>query len=290
MCDDFTAIEEEAALAKTGLSRRQFAATGAIGVVAACASGPAPAATAGLKEAMVTIATPDGSTDAFFVHPAQGRHPGVLLWPDIAGLRDAYKEMARRLAGAGYAVLAVNHYYRTAKAPLVTTMAEWRTAEGQAKLKPAIAALSPAGTERDAAAFVAWLDRQKAVDTRRGLGSQGYCQTGSFAMRSAAAVPARVKAVGSFHGAGLVTATPDSAHLTFAKTKAGYLIAIAQNDDARAPTDKDTLRAAALAAGRTAEIEVYPADHGWCTLDAPTYDKVQAERAWARLLDLYSRL
>jgi carboxymethylenebutenolidase len=290
MCDDFTAIEEDQALNRRGLSRRDFAATGAVGIIAACASGPAPAAIVGLTEAMVSVTTPDGTTDAFFVHPAKGKHPAILMWPDIAGLRDAYKEMGRRLASAGYAVLVFNHYYRSSKAPIVATMAEWRTPEGQAKLKPMIAALSPAGTASDAKAFIAWLDRQKSVDTRRGAGAQGYCQTGSFAMQTAAAVPARVKAVGSFHGGGLVTAAPDSPHLTFAQTKASYLIAIAQNDDARAPTDKDGLRTAAIAAHRPAEIEVYPADHGWCTLDAPTYNKVQADRAWGRLLGMYSRL
>ncbi len=290
MCDDFTAIDEDAALAKSGLSRREFAAIGAAGALAACASTPGQGKVPSLTESMVEVQTPDGLADAFFVHPTKGKHPGVLMWPDIAGLRDAYKAMARRLAGAGYAVLVVNHYYRGSRAPIVTTMAEWRTPEGQAKLKPLIATLNPAGTERDAKAFVAWLDKQKAVDTRRAIGSQGYCQTGSFAMRTAGAVPGRVKVAASFHGAGLVTAASDSPHLTFAKTKADYLIAIAQNDDARAPTDKDALRAAAHAAGRPAEIEVYPADHGWCTLDAPVYDKPQAERAWARLLDHYSRL
>ncbi len=290
MCDDFTAIEEDAALAKGGFNRRQFAMLGAAGTLAACTTMTSESATVGLTESMVDVATPDGVADAFFVHPASGTHPAIVMWPDIAGLRDAYKEMGRRLASAGYSVLVVNHYYRSSKAPIVATMAEWRTPEGQAKLKPMIATLSPAGTTSDAKAFIAWLDRQTSVDSRRGAGSQGYCQTGSFAMRTAAAVPARVKAVGSFHGAGLVTATPDSPHLTFAQTKASYLIAIARNDDARAPTDKDTLRAAAAAAHRSAEIEVYPADHGWCTLDAPTYDKVQADRAWGRLLGMYSRL
>jgi carboxymethylenebutenolidase len=291
MCDDLTAIEEEQALSNKGLSRREFAAIGAAGVLAACATGEGGArGNAGLTESEVIVTTPDGKADAFFVHPAKGRHPGVILWPDIAGLRDAYKEMARRLAGAGHAVLVVNHYYRSARAPILTTMAEWRTPEGQARLKPMIDLLSVAGTMRDAAAFVGWLDRQGAVDSARKIGSQGYCQTGSFAIRTAAAVPDRVGAVGSFHGGGLVTAAPDSPHLLLAQTRAAFLIAIARNDDARAPGDKDALREAAAAAGRPAEIEVYNADHGWCTLDAPVYDKAEADRAWARLLALYSGL
>ena len=290
MCDDFTVIEEDAALAAKGLSRRQFAATGAAVAIAACSGSPSEASTRRVTESTVSFTTPDGTMDAFFVHPARGRHPAVILWPDIAGLRDAYKTMARRLAESGYAVLAVNHYYRSQPAPILTAMAEWRTPEGQAKLQPMIAQLSPDGTVRDARAAVAFLDAQRAVNTRRGIGSCGYCMGGPFTVRSAWAVPGRVKAAASFHGGGLVTDQPNSPHQLLAATQASYLFAIAQNDDARAPTDKDTLRTAAAAAGRPAEIEVYPADHGWCTIDAPIYNQVQADRAWGRMLDLFGRL
>lgn len=290
MCDDLTALEEEQARAVKGLSRREFAAIGAAGVLAACTARESQAKGRALREAMVSVPTPDGAADAFFVYPATGKHPAVILWPDIAGLRDAYKEMARRLAADGFAVLAVNHYYRAAKAPLLATMAEWRTPAGQEKLKPAIATLSPAHTVRDATAFVAWLDRQAAVDKRKGIGTQGYCQTGSFAIRSAAALPKRIKAAASFHGGGLVTDQPDSPHRLFAQSNAGFLIAIGRNDDAKAPGDKDALRAAGQASGRPVEVEVYKADHGWCTLDAPVYDKAEADRAWARLLALYKGL
>lgn len=290
MCDDLTAAEEERALAAKGLSRREFAAIGAAGVLAACTARESQAKGRAISEAMVSVPTPDGMADAFFVHPAKGKHPAVILWPDIAGLRDAYKEMARRLAADGFAVLAVNHYYRAAKAPLLATMAEWRSPAGQEKLRPAIATLSPANTIRDATAFVAWLDRQGAVDKRKGIGTQGYCQTGSFAIRAAAALPQRIKAAASFHGGGLVTDEPDSPHRLFAQSQAGFLIAIGRNDDAKAPGDKDALRAAGQASGRPVVVEVYNADHGWCTLDAPVYDKAEADRAWARLLALYKRL
>jgi carboxymethylenebutenolidase len=290
MCDELTAIEEEQALAAKGFSRREFAAIGAAGVLAACTGGESQAKGRAIKEAIVSVPTPDGSADAFFVHPAKGKYPAVILWPDVAGLRDAYKEMARRLAASGFAVLAVNHYYRAAKAPLLNSISEWRSPVGQEKLKPAIATLSPENTVRDAAAFVAWLDKQGAVNKRKAIGTQGYCQTGSFAIRSAAALPGRIKAAASFHGGGLVTDKPDSPHLLFAKSQAGFLIAIARNDDARAPTDKDALRAAAKESGKSVEVEVYNADHGWCTLDAPVYDKAEADRAWARLLALYKKL
>ncbi len=291
MCDDLTLHEEAAALAAQGLNRRQFAAIGAAGVLAACTSGESEAkARAALRESTVTIATPDGSADGFFVHPGKGKHPAVIMWPDIAGLRDAYKEMARRLASSGFAVLVVNHYYRSAKAPILNSMAEWRTPEGQAKLKPMIAAITPQGVTTDTMALVAWLDRQGAVDRGRGIGTCGYCMTGPFTVRAAAAVPRRIKAAASLHGGGLVTAAPDSPHRLLGSTSAAYLFAIARNDDARAPGDKDALRVAAKAAGREAEVEVYAADHGWCTLDAPTYDKAEADRAGARMLVLFKAL
>lgn len=288
MCDELTAREEEAALQRRGINRRDFGAIGAAGVIAAWTAGDAEArGRRALTERRVSFPTPDGTADGFFVHPARGKHPAVLLWPDIAGLREAYQVMARRLAEAGYAVLVLNHYYRNAPAPIMQSMAEWRTPEGQAKLKPMIAAIDPEATMRDARASIAWLDAQKAVDRKRGVGTQGYCMGGPYTVRTAFAVPDRVRAAASFHGGGLVTDKPDSPHRLMAQTKASYLIAIARNDDARAPTDKDALRDAAKAAGRPAEVEVYNADHGWCTIDAPIYDKAEAERAWARLLALY---
>lgn len=290
MCDTFTALAEEQALAARGLSRRQFAAVGAAGVLAACADPGDSQAKAALLESSVQIPTPDGNADAFFVHPPRGRYPAVILWPDIAGLRDAYKAMGRRLAGAGYAVLVVNHYYRSSPAPVLASIAEWRTPEGQARLKPMIAAITPERTMSDARAFVAWLGKQRAVHPQKGIGSAGYCMGGPYAVRSAFAVPHRVKAAASFHGAGLVSDTPDSPHRLLARTSASFLIAIARNDDTRAPGDKDALRVAASAGKRPAEIEVYNADHGWCTLDAPAYDKAEAERAWARMLVLFKEL
>ena len=291
MCDDFTLSAEDAALAAKGLSRRQFTALGAAAAIAACSGGDGEAKPSiALTEGTVQVTTPDGSADAFFVRPEQGVHPGVVLWPDIAGLRDAFKVLARRLASSGYAVLAVNPYYRSAPAPLLASFAEWRTPAGQAKMAPAIAQITPEATTRDGAAFVAFLDTQPAVDKHRGIGTQGYCMGGPFTLRTAAATPARVKAAASFHGANLVTDQPDSPHLLIARTQASLLFAIARGDDARAPTDKEVLRSAAAAAGRPAEIEVYPADHGWCVPDTPVYDKAQADRAWKRLLALYSRL
>jgi carboxymethylenebutenolidase len=297
MCDDLTESENShflSRLATTALDRRRFAVLGAGAVTMASVPGciaKVADQTPGVPVSgrAVTVTTPDGVTDAWYVTPVTGKHPAVIMWPDIAGLRDAYKTMATRLAGAGYAVLVVNHYYRGAKAPVLDSLVAWRTPEGQAKLKPLIAEITPAGITRDATAYVAWLDRQPEVDTARRIGTSGYCMTGGYTVRTAAAVPDRVGAGASFHGAGLVdpSAGADSPDKLLAMTKAAYLFAIAQNDDARAPDDKTVLKAAAAADGRPAEIEVYPAQHGWCTIDAPIYDQVQAEKAWGRQLALF---
>ena len=283
MCDEITEAEN----AEFVLNRREFAGLGAGAAALATLPGCATAAEAPTASRMVTINTPDGKADAFFVYPKKGKHPAVIMWPDIAGLRDAYKTMGTRLAAAGYAVLVVNQYYRSSPAPILNSLMEWRTPAGQDKLKPMIAAITPSGTTSDAAAFVSWLDAQKEVNAKKRIGSAGYCMGGPFTVRTAFANPARVGAAASFHGGGLVGDAPDSPINLIAKTRAAYLFAIAQNDDERAPKEKTQLRAAADAAKRPAEVEVYPAQHGWCTIDAPIYDRAQAEKAWGRMLALF---
>ena len=294
MCDEHTESENAAWMARQGIGRREFgqlgAAVSAAMLLPACAQGETSASgQIAVASREVTISTANGSADAFFVTPEKGRHPAIILWPDIAGLREAYRVMGTRLAQAGYAVLVVNQYYRSAKAPILNSLSEWRTDEGQAKLKPMIAAITPAGTSSDAAAFVDWLGSQPEVDTKRKIGTSGYCMGGPFTLRTAAARPDRVGALASFHGGNLVNDTPDSPHLLLPKMKAALLVAIAQNDDAREPATKETLREAAKAAGRKAEIEVYPAQHGWCTIDAPVYDRQAAEKAWDRMLATFQQ-
>lgn len=293
MCDELTAADDDARV-RLDFTRREFGAMGAAAALASYASlaeaaTPASGPTRAIVEHMVEVTTPDGKADALFVHPARGRFPGVILWPDVLGLREVKKAMARRLAREGYAVLAVNPYYRTFKGELGLDFAAFRTPEGQARLAPARGALTPEAVARDGAAFAAFLDRQGAVDKKRGIGTQGYCMSGPFTVRTAAA-SSRVKAAASFHGGGLVTDQPNSPHRLLAGTHASYLIAIAKNDDARAPTEKDTLRIAAAEAKRPVEIEVYNADHGWCVPGSPAYNEPEAERAWARLLALYAKL
>jgi len=294
MCDEIT--EQENAV---WLSRRAVALGASAVALAGCGSepkaaepSPEPEAPAKVdapatKHRPVVVTTPDGEADGFFVTPSSGKHPGVLLWPDVAGLREAYETMATRLAAAGYAVLAVNPYYRSSKGPILKHFDAWRTEEGRAKIAPMREQLTPEAIARDGAAFVAWLDQQAEVDTAKKVGTQGYCMSGPFTFRVAAAVPERVGAFASFHGGGLVTDAADSPHALLSKVKAAALVCIASNDHERDPKAEPALRKAATEAGVTAEIEVYPANHGWCALDSPVYDEVQAERAWARLLATY---
>ncbi len=239
-----------------------------------------------VKEEDVTITTPDGACDAYFVHPATGTAPAVLLWPDIFGLRPAMRTMGKRLAESGYSVLVVNPFYRAKKAPTASNGAATPIAD----VMPLAQGLNETTHFTDAKAFVAWLDQQPSVAKNRKIGTQGYCMGGPMAFRTAAAAPDRVGAVASFHGGGLVTPQPNSPHLQASKTKAQFLVAIAQNDDQRAPTDKDKMKETFAAAKLTAEIEVYQGAHGWCPPDSSVYNEGQAEKAWTRLLALYGKL
>ena len=275
-----------------GVNRRQFTAMGAL---AAFATAAAPlegalAAEGALAESMVKFAAPGGTMDAFFVHPAKGKHPAVIMWPDIASLRDAFKIMARRLASAGYSVIVPNPFYRDAPAPQFADFDAFRKDDGFKKVGPWMAHNTPDAVAETSKAVVAWLDKQPSVDTKRGVGVQGYCMSGSWTVRTAAAVPGRVRAGGSFHGGnGWVTDTPDSPAKLFGQTKASYLICVAQNDDKQKPDVKDAIKAAADAAKRPASVEVYHADHGWTVPDSPVYNEGEANRAWTNLLALYSK-
>jgi carboxymethylenebutenolidase len=238
-----------------------------------------------VTESEVTVKTPDGTADCYFVHPASGTAPGVLVWPDIFGLRPAMRQMGKRLAESGYAVLVVNPFYRAQKAPTAPAGAKTEIKQ----LMPLMQALNETTHMTDAKAFIAWLDQQPSVNRGRKVGTQGYCMGGPIAFRTAAAVPDRVGAVASFHGGGLVATTPNSPHLQAAGSKAQFLVAIAQNDDARAPNDKNVLKETFAKVNLPAEIEVYAGAHGWCPPDSTVYNEGEAERAWSRLLALYGK-
>lgn len=236
-----------------------------------------------VTESEVTVTTPDGTADCYFVHPATGTAPGVLVWPDIFGLRPAFRQMGKRLAESGYSVLVVNPFYRTKKAPT----AEAGSATPIPQLIPLAQSLNETTQMTDAKAFIGWLDKQASVAKNRKVGTQGYCMGGPIAFRTSAAVPDRVGAVASFHGGGLVRDTPNSPHLQASKTKAHFLIAIAANDDSKSPDEKNVLKETFAKANLPAEIEVYGGAHGWCPPDSRVYNEQLAEKAWSRLLALY---
>jgi len=279
------------------LTRRDFVSM-TVGVGIAAAGGTELLAQAQVVETTVEIKTPDDTCDAAFIHPPAGSHPGVIIWPDAFGLRPSLRAMGRRLAGAGYSVLVVNPFYRVAKAPIVEDASNFNFGDPpqRAKLTPLMASIGAAGAvEKDAPAFVAWLDSQPQVDRNKKIGTQGYCMGGPLVMRTAAAVPARIGAGGSFHGGGLVTANPESPHLLAPKIKAHMYFGIAANDDAQQPDAKTKLKEAFDAVKNPAEIEVYSqSQHGWCISDMPKqangqpiYNPPDAERAWGKLLALY---
>jgi carboxymethylenebutenolidase len=283
MCDQDHFDDDLAEYEARGMvTRRQFGVFVAAGVAMAL---PKVANAVAVTDGEVTIKTPDGTCDAYFVKPATGTGAGVLLWPDIFGLRPAMRDMGKRLAEGGYAVLVVNPFYRVQKAPT----AEKGAATEIKALMPLMQALNATTHMTDARAFIAWLDQQPSVAKNRKIGTQGYCMGGPIAFRTAAAVPDRVGAVASFHGGGLVTPNPDSPHTQASKTKAQFLIAVAENDDARAPKDKEVLKETFSAAKLPAEIEVYKGAHGWCPPDSGVYNQGEAERAWTRLLALYGK-
>jgi len=284
MCDqDHFENDRQKYEALGSVTRKQFGVMLGAGVAMML---PKVANAVTVTEMDVTVTTPDGAADCYFVHPASGAAPGVLVWPDIFGLRPAFRNMGKRLAESGYSVLVVNPFYRVKKAPT----AEAGGATPIQDVMPLARTLNETTQMTDARAFVGWLDGQKPVAKNRKIGTQGYCMGGPFAFRTAAAAPDRVGAVASFHGGGLVTDAPNSPHLQAAKSKAQFLIAIAENDDARSPNDKTVLKETFAKADLPAEIEVYAgAAHGWCPPDSRVYNQPQAEKAWSRLLVLYGK-
>jgi carboxymethylenebutenolidase len=280
----------------TDLSRREFV-TLSVAAGLAAAAGAASAADMPVTEQNVEIKTPDGTCDAAFIHPTSGSHPAVIIWPDAFGLRPSMRDIGKRIAAEGYSVLVPNPFYRVAKAPVFTDASSFSFSNptDRAKLQPLMSSIGAAGAaEKDAAAFITWLDAQPQVNKAKKVGTQGYCMGGPLVVRTAAAVPTRVGAGASFHGGGLVTDRPESPHLLAPKIKARMYFGVASNDDKQQPDAKDKLREAFAEAKVPAEIEVYSSLHGWCVPDmpkgadgSPIYNKADAEKAWAKLVALY---
>jgi carboxymethylenebutenolidase len=288
VCDEQTEKENEEYLRRKGLTRRRF---GQYGVAAAMTMMLPPVANAlDVVDQAVMVDTPDGEADCYFVYPAEGAHAAVILWPDVVGMRPAFQAMGKRLAQSGYSVLVVNPYYRTHQGVIVQPGQTFKDPGVRQTLMPHARSLSPKTCVTDGRAFVAYLDQQPSVDTGRKIGTSGYCMTGSYTMRLAADMPDRIGAGASFHGGQLVTDKENSPHLLVPKIKAGFLIAIAENDNERLPEVKGKLREAFDTAGLGAEIEVYEDTmHGWCPPDSAVYNEEQADRAWNRMLALFER-
>ena len=287
MCDNDTQKDVDEYLSRhPEMTRRDFTklATGA----GLAMMFPPMANAQSVTERDVEIRTPDGVADCYFVTPSRGAHAAVLVWPDILALRPAVREMGKRLARSGYAVLTVNPFYRDSRAPVVGRGASFGQPEIREIVLPMAGNLNADTHVTDARAFVSWLDDQPEVDTNKGIGTTGYCMGGPMVMRTVAAVPDRLAAGATFHGGGLATGNPDSPHLLIPDTRASMLHCVAQNDDDNNPEAKETLREAYAASSINAEIEVYDdAMHGWCAIDSQVYHQAQAERAWSRLLNLF---
>src|SRR4029079_12717822 len=283
MCDQDHFDQDGQDFAARGLvTRRQFGVLLGAGVAMLL---PKVVNAVAVTESDVSIKTPDGTADCYFVHPASGTAAAVLMWPDIFGLRPAFRQMGKRLAESGYSVVVVNPFYRVKKAPTAAQGATTPIPE----LIPLAQTLNETTQTTDAKAFVAWLDSQQSVDKGKKIGTQGYCMGGPIAFRTSAAMPDRVGAVASFHGAALVTEQPNSPHLQASKTHAQFLIAIASNDDQKSPNEKNVLKDTFEKAKLPAEIEVYSGAHGWCPPDSRVYNEPDAEKAWTRLLALYGK-
>ena len=287
----------------SGLSRRAFVSLSlAAGLAAATRS------TSGKEisviESDVEVKTADGTCDAVFIRPAKGRHPGVLIWHDSPGLRPVMRELGKRIAAEGYSVLVPNLFYRAAKAPVFDSSFDYakNAADRQKYARITAPFFAPGAAERDAVAYIAFLDAQRQVNKKKKIGTHGYCLGGPYVLKTAAVLPDRIGAGASFHGGFLVTDKPNSPHLLAPKIKARLYFAIASDDDKREPEVKNRLREAFAAAKVRAEIEVYPnALHGFCVPDdgiggggmkrqsgsKPLDNKTDAERAWAKLVALY---
>src|SRR6202140_721257 len=217
MCDqDHFENDRQQFEALGSVTRKQFGIMLGAGVAMML---PQVANAAAVTESDVNVKTPDGTADCYFVHPASGTAPGVLMWPDIFGLRPAFRQMGKRLPESGYSGLVVNPFYRVKKAPT----ADAGSTTPIQQLMPLARALNETTQMTDAKAFIGWLDQQSSVAKNRKVGTRGYCMRGPPAFRTARAVPERVGAVPCFPAAGMVPDQPNSPPLQASKRKAQFL-------------------------------------------------------------------
>ncbi|MFD3264191.1 dienelactone hydrolase family protein [Phenylobacterium ferrooxidans] len=237
-------------------------------------------------EQTVDIATPHGATTTFIVHPERdGPHPVILFYMDAPAIREELRDMARRLATAGYYIVLPNLYYRAG----VLELGGFATEADRARMFELMASINIPLVMSDTAALLTYIDSDPAA--RKGpMGAVGYCMSGQYAINAAAYYPDKVKAAASIYGVSLVTDDHDSPHLAAQKVQGEVYFACAEID-AYAPLEMvEALAQSVTANGVNGEVELYAGvHHGFAFPQRPAYDKTAAERHWERLLALFKR-
>lgn len=237
-------------------------------------------------EQTVDIATPDGATTTFIVHPERdGPYPVILFYMDAPAIREELRDMARRLATAGYYVVLPNLYYRAG----VLELGGFATEADRARMFELMASINIPLIMSDTGALLTYIDSDPAA--RKGpMGAVGYCMSGQYAINAAAYYPDKVKAAASIYGVSLVTDDHDSPHLAAQKVQGEVYFACAEID-AYAPLEMVEALAQSVTANEVnGEVELYAGvHHGFAFPQRPAYDKTAAERHWERLLALFKR-
>jgi carboxymethylenebutenolidase len=244
---------------------------------------------AAMIERKLEIAAADGVADAILYAPDSGKHPGLLFYTDIFGIRPANQGMARRVAEKGYAVLMPNVFYRYGKPPFADANFQWGEPASMKIINGLFGSLTGAMMESDAPLYVKALLEQPEIAQGKAA-VVGYCFTGAFALRTAAVVPDKIAVAASFHGGQLVTEAADSPHSRIPHVKGALYFGHAVEDQSMPPDAIEKLNDTLKAWGGRYDSEVYEgARHGWTVPGRDIYNENQAERAHAKLLDLLKR-
>jgi carboxymethylenebutenolidase len=237
-------------------------------------------------EKEVDIKTADGVADCDLFYPAEnGKWPAIIMYTDIGGRREVFRDMGKRLAAEGFVVLVPNPFYRLSRAPVYENF-KFGSESTTARMGEVRKYVTPAGAESDAHAIVGYLLDLKQVNGK--IGTVGYCMGGGLAMRTAAAEPGKVQAAASFHGSQLASDAPDSPHTLAPRIKAQMYFGFAIEDRTMPPEAVEKLKSALDSAGVNYEGEVFAgARHGWCVKDHTVYHEHQAEHAWHHMGELF---
>jgi len=237
-------------------------------------------------ERQLDIPTADGATTTFIVHPERGGpHPPILFFMDAPAIREELRDMARRLASAGYYVMLPNMYYRAG----VMELGDMTAPGARDRMFTLMNSLSIPLVMADAQALIDFIDADP-VARPGGIGTLGYCMSGQYAVNAEAAFPSRVVAAASLYGVMLVTDKSDSPHLMARQTKADVYFGCAETDHWAPLEMVEQLRSLLADQGERVEVELYPkVEHGFAFPQRAAYNKEAAERHWERLVALYRR-